>query len=293
MFARHLFAWFFLSFNLSLTFADTIEFEGPDSAPIYVIEGDMKESGSISMMGGDWFYENDMQASMEVVSGSILCSGRSSTYGSFTANGVNVLAGMEFNIAAKGVVKQAGNSLRWSGSAAMSGPLVLKTGAGYPETWRTTGIWTYRNMMLDSLTGEQVGLMSYKASAVNAYGRKFPLVQTPKVTRIPRPTIYSSESDWREIAGVWSAEVRADVYPSGKIVGHGDLIVGPSSDPFSVVNQSIKGSMNRRTGVVGINGTGSSKATSKVRVTLNYLDSTGDTISGKSSINAYGQTRKF
>jgi hypothetical protein len=55
----------------------------------------------------------------------------------------------------------------------------------------------------------------------------------------------------------------------------------------------VKGKINSKTGVVSLSGSGATKGTSKVKITLNYVNSTGDTIDGKSSVNAYAQQRKF
>jgi hypothetical protein len=148
-------------------------------------------------------------------------------------------------------------------------------------------------MTLDPVTGEQTGLMSYNAVGRDAYGNRFPIRQAPTQTTLPRPTIYSSEGEWSEAAGDWSTEIVANVYPNGNITGTGDLIVGDPEDPYANVRQNVKGKLSSKTGVVSLSGTGATKGTSTVKVTLNYVNSTGDTVAGKSSVNAYAQKRQF
>jgi hypothetical protein len=155
------------------------------------------------------------------------------------------------------------------------------------------GTWVYNNMTLDPVTGEQTGLMSYNAVGRDAYGNRFPIRQAPTQTTLPRPTIYSSEGEWSEAAGDWSTEIVANVYPNGNITGTGDLIVGDPEDPYANVRQNVKGKLSSKTGVVSLSGTGATKGTSTVKVTLNYVNSTGDTVAGKSSVNAYAQKRQF
>ena len=74
---------------------------------------------------------------------------------------------------------------------------------------------------------------------------------------------------------------------------HDQLTVGDPEDPYANVDQNVKGKINSKTGVVSLSGSGATKSTSKVKITLNYVNATGDTIDGKSSVNAYAQKRKF
>ena len=275
------------------TAQEVVEFEGPEDAPIYVMEGEFKQTASLEQFGGTWFYETDIAATMNVNSGAITQVGTMLIEGSGYFNGMQFLLNMDMSLATKSVLKQAGNSVRWSGQAAMSGPMSVETYSYGLETFALRGTYLYRNMTLDPATGEQTGLMSYNAVGRNAYGQRFPVKQAPTLTTLPRPTIYSSEGEWREAAGDWSTEITADVYPNGRITGTGDLIVGDPEDPYANVDQNVKGKLNSKTGLVSLSGTGATKSTSKVKVTLNYVNSTGDTVAGKSSVNAYAQKRKF
>jgi hypothetical protein len=270
-----------------------IEFEGPDDAPIYVMEGEFKQTASLQQLGGTWLYETDMAATMNVNSGAMTSVGTMAIDGTGFVNGVQFQMSMDISFAMKSVMKQAGDSVRWSGKAAMTGPMTV-TALGFgTEFFTLKGIWTYRNMILDPATGEQTGLMSYNAIGRSRSGQRFPVRQALTQTTLPRPTIYSSEGEWREAAGDWSTEITADVYPNGRIRGTGELTIGDPDDPYANVEQKVTGKVNPRTDVVTLNGTGSEKATSRVKVTLNYVNATGDTVAGKSRVNAYAQKRKF
>jgi hypothetical protein len=272
---------------------EVVEFEGPDNAPIYVMEGEFKQTGSVEQFGGNWFFETDIAATMNVNSGAMTSVGTMDMQGSGLVDGIQFVMTMDISLAMKSVMKQAGDSVRWTGKAAMTGPMSISAYGYGTESFNVKGIWTYRNMTLDPATGEQTGLMSYKATGRNAYGQRFPMRQAPTQTTLPRPTIYSSEGEWREAAGDWSTEITADVYPNGRIRGTGELTIGDPEDPYANVEQKVTGKVNSRTGVVTLNGTGSKKTTSRVKVTLNYVNATGDTLAGKSRVNAYAQKRKF
>jgi hypothetical protein len=161
------------------------------------------------------------------------------------------------------------------------------------ETAYMVGVFKYRNMVLDELTGEQTGTVSFQARVTDSYGRKFPFSQPPTLNTLPRATIYSSEGEWREVAGDWSTEITADVYPKGRIKGTGKLTVGEAEDPYANVDQKVTGKLNSKTDVVTLNSSGDEKKTSRVKVTLNYVNATGDTVAGKNSVRAYAQNRKF
>ncbi len=275
------------------TAQETIEFQGPENAPIYAMEGDFQQSATMTMYGGNWDIQTDMQATMDVNSGAMTSAGQMAMSGSGVVNGISVLMDMDMSLAMKSVAKQAGNTLRWSGDAAISGPMLIQANGSPPQSFTVSGICKFKNITLDPETGEQTGVRSFKMVFVNAYGQRIPSSQPASIFTFPRPTIYASVGEWQEVAGDWSADIVANVYPNGKITGTGDLIVGDPADPYANVDQNIKGKLNSKTGVVSLSGSGANNSTSKVKVTLNYLNSTGDTISGKSSVNAFAQSRKF
>lgn len=276
----------------SLVFApaqDFIEFEGPDEAPIYVLEGDFKQSFTSPVLGEIWNSTTEFQGAMDVNSGAMLLVGQVKSEG--MSNGS--LLNMDFSMAMKGVAKQAGPALRWSAKAALSGHFSVRSGWIVTDSGFISGIYQFRNMILDEITGEQTGIVSYRAFIRNNFGFRFPFSQPPTLTTLPRPTIYASEGEWREVAGDWSSNITADVSPNGRIAGTGQLVVGDPEDPYANVAQNIKGKLNSKTGVATLNGVGATKSTSKVRITLNYVDSKGETLPGKSSVSAYAQKRKF
>jgi hypothetical protein len=276
----------------SLVFAspqDSIEFEGPDEAPIYVLEGDFKQSFTIPVSGETWNATTEFQAFMDVNSGAKRMVGQVKSEG--MTNGS--LMSMDFSMDMKGVVKQAGAVVRWSAKAAMRGQFSIRSGWIVTDSGFITGTYQFRNMTLDEITGEQTGIVSYRSFMWNNFGFRFPYNQPPTLTTLPRPTIYASEGEWREVAGDWSTNITADVFPKGRIAGTGQLVVGDPEDPYANVAQNIKGKLNSKTGVATLNGAGATKSTSKVRITLNYVDSEGETLPGKSSVSAYAQKRKF
>jgi hypothetical protein len=271
---------------------EVVEFEGPDDARLYVMEGEFRQTASMEQNGGTTYYTADMVAAMNVNSGSMTGIGTMLMYGTANSDGLETQFAMDLAMALKAVYKQAGAAVRWSGKAALTGPVSVSSSLGQ-ESANIRGIWTYRDMALDPVTGEQTGTISYAAVATTTYGLRFPFRQPPTLSKIPRATIYSSEGEWRESAGDWSTEITADVYPNGRIKGMGELLVGDPKDPYANVAQKIAGNLNSATGAVTLNGSGTQKTTSRVRVTLNYVNSTGDTVKGKSSVRAYAQRRKF
>jgi len=280
----------------ALSFAsaqESVEFQGPDNAPIYVMEGEFRQTFSLPQLGGTWFVGTEMNSTMNVNSGAMTSVGSLYMEGSGNVNSLPFSAAMELSFAMKAVTKQAGNSVRWSGKAAISGPMSFQTYLYGVETFNFRGNYEYRNMTLDPETGEQTGLMGYDAVGRNAYGQRIPIKQKLTRTTLPRPTIYSSEGEWREVAGDWSTEIVADVFPKNTIRGTGELVVGSPDDPYANVAQKITGKLNTKTGVATLNGTGTQKNTSRVKVTLNYIDSSGETVAGRNSVSAYGQGRKF
>jgi hypothetical protein len=292
---RYCTAFYALCFAVTapnLVSSEIFEFEGPENAPIYVLEGDFQQTASIAQNGGTLYYSTDISATMNVNTGQMESVGGFSVSGSQVVGGLSWFMEMDMLLSMKAVMKQAGNAVRWSGKAQMSGPMSFSSTQGDLDAF-VTGTFNYTNVALDTQTGEQNGLMSFKATAWTSAGYKFPLNQPATPTFFPRPTVYSSEGEWQDAAGDWTAEITADVHPKGNIRGTGRLVVGDPSDPYANVAQSVSGKINAKSGVVSLSATGNTRSTSRVRVTLNYLDRTGETVAGKNSVAAYAQTRKY
>jgi hypothetical protein len=61
---------------------EVVEFEGPDDAHIYVLEGSYQQSGELELLGGTWSYDFDLATSVDVNNGTMLAMGTASLEGS-------------------------------------------------------------------------------------------------------------------------------------------------------------------------------------------------------------------
>jgi hypothetical protein len=74
--------------------------------------------------------------------------------------------------------------------------------------------------------------------------------------------------------------------------GTGTIEVGPQDDPVDEVAQKVSGSKNAKTGIYSWTTTSTSKADSKVKVTIKHTAS--DLVDdGMNSVSAAAQARKF
>jgi hypothetical protein len=95
-----------------------------------------------------------------------------------------------------------------------------------------------------------------------------------------------------EDQGVWSASYTFSELAKGKLSGTGTIEVGPQDDPVDEVAQRVSGSKNAKTGIYSWTTTSTSKADSKVKVTIKHTAS--DLVDdSKNSVSAAAQTRKF
>lgn len=261
---------------------ENLEFSGPDSAPIYVLEGDFNTSYSLNGINY-WF---GWSCSMNPASGALAGAGNFSLGGSFYYFGWQSIdfsgtAGVAL------VAKQAGNVIRVNGKMALSGTGSI---AGY---WVNplTITYTYTNMDVDLVLGQMSGYASAKGRAsVPGYG-SFP-INIPK-SYVPPMDLPDADTDGQwDSTGDWVAEINATVDGKGKISGNGELaVLDENGEAYDLIAQKVTGSV--KNGTVSLAAAGNSRTTSRIKVNLTYLQANDTTVPNKSSVSAYGQNRKF
>ena len=261
--------------------SESFEFDSPNSAPIYVVEGDFL----LSYRYDNIDYSLDWSCTMNPATGSLIGEGNFAFDGYFYYYGwqsINFAGSMRVALTAK----QAGNVVRVNGKMALSGGGSI---AGY--TVSSLAItYTYTNIDIDPVLGLMSGYGSAKGRAiVPGYG-SYPIkVPTTYISQELPDT--DTNGEW-DSTGEWTAEVDATVDAKGKIVGTGELTVWDEfGEAYDVIPQKVSGKL--KNGVVTLSAAGNSKPTSKIKVNLTYLQSNDETVANKSSVSACGQNRKF
>ena len=134
------------------------------------------------------------------------------------------------------------------------------------------------------------GYVSLKGTA-RLLGRNLPL-------SLPRTYLAMDLPD-EDMNGQWDStgnwkisDIDATVDGKGKIAGTGDFtVLDENGNPYDVVEQKISGTVKK--GVVNLTAVGNSKSTSKIKEILTYRESDDQAVAKKSSVSAYGQSRKF
>ena len=257
---------------------DIIEFESSGNAPIYVIDGDIIYNSTSNglTVGLDW------SSSMNAATGSL------SGEGDYTISGsVNSLAiDWAGTIGANMNVKVAGSVVRVNGKLTMGGGGTI---AGYTLD-RLSLLYTFSNFDLNPNAGQMAGYVSLKGTA-RLLGRNLPL-------SLPRTYLAMDLPD-EDMNGQWDStgnwkisDIVATVDGKGKIEGTGDFtVLDENGNPYDVVEQKISGTVKK--GVVSLTAVGNSKSTSKIKEILTYRESDDQAVAKKSSVSAYGQSRKF
>jgi hypothetical protein len=282
--------WFF-SLLLSLLFippsflsaqtTESLEFEGPENAPIYVIEGDFSQSFSQDGMN----YSVDWSMTMSPATGVLSGVGSFDIDGNFYYYGLQSIS-FTGNVAVDLAAKQAGSVVRVNGKMALSGSGSI---AGYAVNSLIIR-YTYTNVDIDPNLGQMSGYISATGRAsVPGYG-SFP-VNVPKTYLSQALPDVDSDGQW-DSTGDWVSEINASVDGKGKVTGTGDLsVLDEDGEAYDLIPQKVTGQVRR--GTVSLAATGNSRATSRIKVNLTYLQANDETVSGKSSVSAYGQSRKF
>ena len=257
---------------------DISEFNSPDNAPIYVIDGDIHYSDTISgvNVGLDW------SSSMNEATGSLTGNGN------FTCNGnVNSLAiDWAGTIGANMNVKVVNSVVRANGKMTMSGSGTI---AGYTVD-RLALLYTFTNFDVNPRTGQIAGYVSLKGTA-KLLGRTIPLSLPKTYVDMDLPD-EDMNGQW-DSAGDWKiSDIVASVDGKGKIAGTGNFTsLDENGNPYDSIGQKISGTV--KNGVVSLTATGNSKSSSKIKEILTYRLSDDQTVANKSSATAYGQSRKF
>jgi hypothetical protein len=260
---------------------ESLEFEGPDNAPIYVIEGDFSHT----------YTTNGLTLAMD--NWSILMNpstGALSGGGDFRANGTinSVSIDWDGSLNTALNVKQAGSVVRANGKITINGGGTI---GGLWTLDRLFLVYTLSNFTVDISSAQMTGFLSASGSA-KYFGGLFSIP-----LRLPR-TYFSldlpdedSDGQW-DSAGDWTASIDATVNGKGKITGTGELsVLDENGEAFDVIPQKVTGQVRR--GTVTLAATGNSRSTSRIKVNLTYLQANDATVSSRSSVTAYGQSRKF
>jgi len=261
--------------------SESFEFDSPNSAPIYVIEGNFSQNYTVNSMN----FDVDWNMMMDPSSGSLAGIGNFAIGGSFYYyNWWSI--NFSGSLAAAFTFKQTGTVLRVNGKMAMMGTGYF---AGYYVD-RCAVNYTYSNFEIDSLAGRMSGNMIAKGSVrVPGYGT-YPVNVPTQYLAQELPDV-DQDGEW-DSTGEWTAEVDATVDAKGRIVGMGELTAWDEfGEAYDVIPQKVSGSLKK--GLVTLSAAGKSKPTSKIKVNLTYLQSNDETVANQSSVSAYGQNRKF
>lgn len=261
---------------------ENLEFPGPDSAPVYVIEGNFSQSYPV----GGLNFDVDWSVMMDPASGAVAGTGFFSINGSFYYYGYNWPINFDGAVQVDFTAKPAGSVLRVNGKMALEGTGFI---AGYYVD-RCLVNYNYSNFEVNPATATMSGYMSAKGTA------RVPGYATVPVN-VPAQFVSWNLPDentngaW-DSAGDWTAEIDAIVDGKGKISGTGELaVVDETGEAYDLIPQTVSGSV--KNGTVSLASKGSTSSTSRIKVNLTYLQATDETVPQKSAVSAYGQNRKF
>lgn len=257
---------------------DISEFESPANAPIYVIDGDIDYNETLNGLAVSLGWSSTMNEATGTLKGS----------GDFTINGnVNSLAiDWAGTIGANMSVKVVGSVVRANGKMTMSGSGTINS----YSLDRLSLVYTFTNFDVNPATGKMAGYVSLKGTA-RLLGRTLPL-SLPKTYLAMDLPDEDMNGQW-DSAGDWKiSDIVASVDGKGKIAGIGKFTsLDENGNPYAIIEQKISGTV--KNGVVNLTATGNSKSSSKIKEILTYRLSDDQTVSKKSSVSAYGQSRKF
>jgi len=266
------------SASLPAQTTESLEFEGPDNAPIYVIEGNFNqtyEKDGLTLALDNWMI------SMNPSSGAL--SGGGDFRADGTINSVAIDWDGSLNTALN--VKQAGSVLRVNGKMSITGSGTI---AGY-DLERLALTYTLSNMDVSVAAMQMAGYVSVKGAA-RIFGRNLPLALPRTYFAFDLPD-EDRDGQW-DSTGDWTAEINASVDGKGKVTGTGELaVLDEDGEAYDLIPQKVSGSV--KNGTVALAATGNSRATSRIKVNLTYRQANDATVPGRSAVSAYGQSRKF
>lgn len=257
---------------------ESLEFEGPDNVPIYVIEGDFSQtynSYGLTLAMDNWTIF--MNPSTGALSGG----------GNFRADGTinSVAIDWDGSLNTALNVKQAGSALRVNGKISITGSGTI---AGY-DLDRLALTYTLSNMNVDVAAMQMAGYVSVMGSA-RVFGRNLPLALPRTYFAFDLPD-EDSDGQW-DSTGDWTAGIDATVDSKGKITGIGELaVLNEDGEAYDLIPQKVTGSV--KNGIVALAATGNSRSISRIKVNLTYRQANDASVPGKSAVSAYGQSRKF
>jgi hypothetical protein len=227
-------------------------------------------------VGLDWFL------SMNAATGALAGNG------DFTINGDVNFRAVDWagTIRANMNVKLAGSVVRANGKMTMSGGGTI---AEYTLD-RLSLVHTFLNFNVNPATGQMAGYASLKGTA-KLLGRTLPLSLPKKYLAMDLPDEdmngkWDSEGSWK------ISDIVSKVNGKGEITGTAKFTsLDEHGNPYDIIEQKISGTV--KNGVVSLTATGKSRSTSKIKETLTYRLSDGQMVRNKSSVSAYGQSRKF
>ena len=266
--------------SLSAQTKESLEFEGPDNAPIYVIEGDFSYTDTTN---GLTLAINNWTISMNPSTGAL--SGGGDFRANGTINSVSIDWDGSLNTAMN--VKQAGSVVRANGKITINGGGTI---AGFLTLDRLSLVYTLSNLTVDIVSKQMTGYVS--ATGVAKY---FSILSIP--LRLPRTYLSldlpdeDRDGQW-DSTGDWTASIDATVDGKGKITGTGELaVLNEHGEAYDLIPQKVSGSV--KNGIVAMTATGNSRSTSRIKVNLTYRQANDAAVPGKSAVSAYGQGRKF
>ena len=266
--------------SLSAQTKESLEFEGPDNAPIYVIEGDFSYTDTTN---GLTLAMNNWTISMNPSTGAL--SGGGDFRANGTINSVSIDWDGSLNTAMN--VKQAGSVVRANGKITINGGGTI---AGFWTLDRLSVVYTLSNLTVDIVSKQMTGYVS--ATGVAKY---FSILSIP--LRLPRTYLSldlpdeDRDGQW-DSTGDWTASIDATVDGKGKITGTGELaVLNEDGEAYDLIPQKVSGSV--KNGIVAMTATGNSRSTSRIKVNLTYRQANDAAVPGKSAVSAYGQGRKF
>jgi len=263
---------------------ETLEFTGPASAPIYVLDGPFQHQTNVNgvSMSLDW------SGSMDPASG--IFSGK----GNFSASGslLSIIPiDWDGNVSATMNLKAAGKVLRADGKLSVTGSGTV----GNDAVDRLALDYTLANLDVNPAASRMRGYISFKGFA-KVRGRTLPLAFSKTYLSLDLPDA-NRDGKW-DSAGDWSEAITVSIDATGKISGNGEFeVLDEQGGSFDLIYQKITGSLKK--GTVTLTASGSQPSTAKVKINLTYPQPsdpaarTVATMTGKSSISAYGQSRKF
>lgn len=267
-----LFVWLSLA-SLHAQSTESLEFTGPENAPIYVIAGQVSGSHSYRELLISYDWESETDPASGLLSGS----------GNFSAEGGDI--DLDGSLSVKMSIKSAGSAVRIGGKINVQATGIFN---GYTID-RCILNYAIPGMSINPSAGTAGGYVSATGSLRATTGKKAAARVAKTFLSLDLPD--TNGSGW-DSGGDWATNINATVDRKGKISGTGEMaVLDKGGQPYDLISQKISGTV--KNGIVTMAAAGSSRATSKIKVSLTYRQDNQAALTGRSSVSAYGQSRKF